>query len=58
MGYKEEILLQDTSQTKDEKLRVGIVYFHTRAKILVRSTEDLGQVRKLEKVIESTETKC
>lgn len=58
MGYKEEILLQDTRQIKDEKLRVGIVYFHTRAKILVRSTKDLGQVQKLEKVIESTETKC
>lgn len=47
MGYKEETLLQDTSEIKDEKLRVGIVYFHTRAKLLVRSTKDLGEARKL-----------
>jgi len=35
------------AKKKYKKLRVGIVYFHTRAKLLGRSTKDTGEARKL-----------
>lgn len=45
MRYKEEILLQYASQIKDEKLRMKLFYFQTRANLLARSTKDLGEER-------------